>query len=316
MASSGPSVSTCAHRSPASVRRLSLVAGLALGLLCPVQGATMEPSCAPDDAPASVSTAKTLRVTTLNLAHGRRDRANQMLLSAATIREHIIDAGRAFGVIAADVVALQEADGPSLWSGRFDHVALLAREAGYPCILHGIHARNRMFQFGTALLSRQPFGDTLVHGFEPSRPTLTKGFVLGSLAWNPDGRLGRPLRLQLVSVHLDFSRRSVRRTQVDEMIAVLEAREDPIALMGDFNSDWNDNESELKRLAERLDLHAYQPRAENLATYAEGGARLDWILLSRNLGFLNYTVYPEVLSDHRAVGAEIEWTGNACRTTC
>jgi len=86
--------------------------------------------------------------------------------------------------------------------------------------------------------------------------------------------------------------------------------------MGDFNSDWNDNEPELKRLAERLDLHAYQPRAENLATYAEGGARLDWILLSRNLGFLNYTVYPEVLSDHRAVGAEIEWTGDACRTTC
>ncbi|WP_419616290.1 hypothetical protein, partial [Thiolapillus sp.] len=40
----------------------------------------------------------------------------------------------------ADIVALQEADGASLWSGGFDHVAMLAKEAGYLNYVRTSHA--------------------------------------------------------------------------------------------------------------------------------------------------------------------------------
>ena len=33
--------------------------------------------------------------------------------------------------------------------------------------------------------------------------------------------------------------------------------------------------------------------------------RLDWILLSEELEFLEYTTYPETLSDHRLVAARV-----------
>ncbi|NNK32083.1 MAG: hypothetical protein HKP02_03105, partial [Xanthomonadales bacterium] len=39
--------------------------------------------------------------------------------------------------------------------------------------------------------------------------------------------------------------------------------------------------------------------------YGDKGARLDWILVSPGLEFLNYYVVPDVVSDHYAVAADI-----------
>jgi len=106
-------------------------------------------------------------------------------------------------------------------------------------------------------------------------------------------------------VHLDFSRRSVRRSQIDEMTGVLSAIEGPMVLMGDFNTDWQTEDSSLKYLAEHLDLTVFEPHADGLSTYGDKGARLDWILISPELKFMKYAVYPDIVSDHYAVAAEI-----------
>jgi endonuclease/exonuclease/phosphatase family metal-dependent hydrolase len=246
-----------------------------------------------------------IRVVTLNAAHGRKDGRNQMFLKGETIRSNLAELAGLLDRAGADVIALQEADAASSWSGKFNHVEFLADNTMYGCSFHGVHASNRMYDFGTALLSQRPFQGSFAHSFQPSRPTTTKGFSLAALEWNPGRSLPEPLLLKFVSVHLDFSRRSVRRSQIDEMVAVLSGIDGPMVLMGDFNTDWQTEDSSLKYLAEQLDLSVFEPHAQGLSTYGNKGARLDWILVSAELEFISYAVFPEVVSDHYAVAAEI-----------
>jgi endonuclease/exonuclease/phosphatase family metal-dependent hydrolase len=252
----------------------------------------------------------TLRVVTLNVAHGRKDRMNQMLLGEETIRENLVAVGEFLNNLDADVIALQEADAASRWSGRFDHVAFLADALDMPCTLHARHAKGRWYDFGTALLAKAPFADSIAHDFQPSRPTTRKGFVLGRVRWQA-GRADATLRsVSVVSVHLDFSRRSVREAQVAEMIGVLSEIDGSLVVMGDFNADWSTEDSSVRRLAEALDLHAYAPQQAGLGTYDGKDDRLDWILLSQDLGFASHSVRPEIVSDHLAVLAEVEYRGS------
>jgi endonuclease/exonuclease/phosphatase family metal-dependent hydrolase len=265
--------------------------------------------CDPAGSRGAVLESEVLRVVTLNIAHGRKDSVNQMLLSEATVRGNLLELAGLLDRAEADAIALQEADAASAWSGSFDHVEFLLEHSRYDCSVHGIHDSNRLYSFGTALVSPHAFHGSFVHSFEPSRPTTTKGFSLGALAWNPGGRLSEPLRVKIVSVHLDFSRRSVRRSQIDELVRVLGNIEGPLVLMGDFNTDWQSDESSLRVLATRLDLNVYEPEAEGLATYADKGTRLDWILVSHDLEFQRHEVYPDVVSDHHAVAAEVRLAG-------
>jgi endonuclease/exonuclease/phosphatase family metal-dependent hydrolase len=231
-----------------------------------------------------------------------------MLLSGETIEGNLLRIADLFHRSKADVIALQEADAESIWSGQFNHVALLAELSGFPCYVHGLHANSRLYDYGTALISRHAFVADTVHHFQPSWPTTTKGFVVATVAWNPSGALASPYYLKLVSVHLDFSRRAVRRSQIDEMERVLSGLNGPLVVMGDFNSDWSREDSSVRLLAQRLDLHAWAPDLPGMETYERGEARLDWILLSRELRFERHAVYPDVVSDHLAVVADISLT--------
>lgn len=246
-----------------------------------------------------------LRVVTLNMAHGRKDGRNQMLLKGETIRDNLLELAQLLDQAEADVIALQEADAASAWSGKFNHVDFLVKNSIYGCSFHGIHASNRMYDFGTALLSRHEFQGAFAHSFVPSKPTTTKGFSVAALDWNPEGALTEPVKIKFVSVHLDFSRKSVRKSQVDEMVRVLSGLQGPMVVMGDFNTDWQSEESSLKDLSERLGLAAFDPHSQGLSTYGDKGARLDWILVSGALGFSRYAVFPDVVSDHYAVAADL-----------
>jgi endonuclease/exonuclease/phosphatase family metal-dependent hydrolase len=117
--------------------------------------------------------------------------------------------------------------------------------------------------------------------------------------------LPEPKLVKFVSIHLDFSRRSVRRSQIDEMVTVLSRIDGSMVLMGDFNTDWQTEDSSLKYLAEQMELSVFEPHADGLSTYGDKGARLDWILISPELEFSMYAVFPDVVSDHYAVAAEI-----------
>ena len=81
----------------------------------------------------------TLTVMTLNLAHGRSTGFHQLLTSNRRLRDNLEAVAAVMNREGPDVVAVQEADGPSVWSGRFDHVEYVADAAGYPVHLRGDH---------------------------------------------------------------------------------------------------------------------------------------------------------------------------------
>jgi len=252
-----------------------------------------------------IITSPLLSVLTLNLAHGRKDGLNQMLQKTSTTRKNLEEIADFLSHSGADLVALQEADLPSRWSGKFNHVEFMSQKSPYPCRLHASHAQKYMYDFGTALLSKVPFSDSILHTFEPSPPTTNKGFVMGEVLWNPDGKLPKPIAVSVISVHLDFSRKKVRDSQIEEMRKILPGIAKPVIILGDFNTDWTTDDSALKAIAQRSNLKVYKPGSDNLGTYKKGKQRLDWILISNELEFVSYEVPQLVLSDHQPVQASL-----------
>lgn len=245
--------------------------------------------------------APSLKVMTLNLAHGRADGAHQALLGREAIEENLDHVAAVLRREQPAVVALQEADGPSVWSGRFDQVKYVAEAGGYSHHFRGEHVKGLRLSYGTALIARMPLANTASQTFAPTPPTFSKGFVVGTFLW--------PLtdvQVIVVSVHLDFARRSVRESQIREMIDLLAGKGAPLIVMGDFNCRWTSREETIRTLAAELDLHAYEPTQDEPATFPSTGNRLDWILISSELQFVRHDVIADVLSDHRAVLAEIE----------
>jgi endonuclease/exonuclease/phosphatase family metal-dependent hydrolase len=238
---------------------------------------------------------------TLNLAHGRQTGLHQLLQTGAQARAHLDAVATVVAAEDPHLLALQEADGPSFWSGNFDHLAHLARQRSFAWHLRGEHVRAPGLSYGTGLISTLTPAETRAVTFAPRIGSPPKGFLLSRVSW-PGG--SRPL--DVVSVHLDplFAHR--RRQQAVELIAALEARGQPLVLMGDFNTDWGAPDSALRYIAEALDLKAHRPQAPDLVTFPGLNKRLDWILISSELQFLHHQVLQAELSDHRAV---VAWIG-------
>ena len=293
----------------ASVLCAIAIGSIWVGILLLLQGPTVYGSAGGALAASELERSPTrspapaeMTVMTLNLAHGRAEKSHQALLSKETITKNLDQVAALLRGAEPDVVALQEADGPSLWSGRFDHVAHLAEKSGLEHHFRGNHVQGLKVAYGTALLSDHPLGDTASITFPPSPPTLTKGVVFGAVQMPGVGPV------TVASVHLDFSRKSVRQEQIDRLVEALADRPRPMIVLGDFNCDWDD-ESTLPDLAEQLGLHAVAPDDETI-TFPKLRKRLDWILVSDNLELVDYQVSPQPLSDHRAVIARVRVAGD------
>jgi endonuclease/exonuclease/phosphatase family metal-dependent hydrolase len=255
-----------------------------------------DPGLYADDANA----ATTLGVMTLNIAHGRGDAFHQVLLSRAAIERNLDKIAEAVARADPQIVALQETDESAWWSGRFNEAAYIAERVGFPYHITGRHMDKFGLLYGTALVSRLRLNESASYRFSPSMLTPPKGFVVAAVAWPGCPRV----RLNVVSVHLEFFRDSVQRRQARELVEVVRRRPGLVVLLGDFNTGWADTDGVLAEVTEKLSLHAYRPAA-NLVTLPRFNRRVDWILISNRLRFAAYDTLPEVLSDHRAVAAEI-----------
>lgn len=244
-----------------------------------------------------------LRVATLNLAHGRGAAFSQVGLPASTFRSNVDAVAAVLRRERPDVLSVQEADAASFWSGNFDHVQRLAAAAELPYRHHGLHVNRqtlgRPLRYGTALLSRLELSETVSHAFQIDALD-TKGYVAAEIE-----RGGRSICV--VSVHLDFRFRHTRRKQADALIAALRDRARPLIVMGDFNCDWSAADDGLRRTAAGLDLRVFRPEDQTLRTFpAHAPARrLDWILVSPELEFRDYRCWPDALSDHLGVAADV-----------
>lgn len=242
-----------------------------------------------------------LTVMTLNMAHGRGDSFHQLLQTTDTTLGNLDAIAVMLNREQPDVIALQEADGPSFWSGNFNHVAYLAERSPYSWAVNGQQVAGIGLSYGTALLSSLELQQPQAITFDPSLALIRKGFVVSTIDWP-----GQPdVQVDIVSVHLDFSSEYTRRQQARELIAVMRDRGRPMIVMGDLNTDWHHEDSTVRLITTELDLSAHSPDAQGMATFPLSGKRLDWILLSKNLEFNSYHVVADVLSDHRGVVAKV-----------
>lgn len=246
-----------------------------------------------------------LKLMSLNLAHGRRDAFHQLLVSDTDIEKNLADIGAVVARNAPDVVAVQEADAESFWSGRFDHVRRIAERAELPVTVHGAHVRGAGLRYGTGLISRISLTDARALTFGAGAPMPPKGVTVATALLD-----GAPV--DVVSVHLDPASSDSRAAQVREMTALLKKRGHPVVLLGDFNCGWADEGSAVRAAADALDLVAYQPEADpadpQFCTFPGFGARLDWILVSKDLELVEHRVLTDTLSDHRALVATVTRT--------
>lgn len=245
-------------------------------------------------------------VMTLNVAHGRGDSFHQLLQGSGTTLTNLDTVSAVLKTIGADVVALQEADGPSFWSGNFDHVEYLAIHGEFTRAVRAAHVDALGLSYGTALLANREMQDARAITFDPALSLVPKGFVVSTVTWP-----GKPcLEIDVVSVHLDFASDTVRQRQAQELIGTLVGRNRPTILMGDFNADWHEQNSTVRYIAERLELVAYAPESRGLETFPAFDKRLDWILVSPEFEFQSYQVIPDVVSDHRGVHAVLTLRDN------
>ena len=251
----------------------------------------------PEIVAASIGT-QTLRMLTINLAHGRGDGFHQALQRRETARENLDAIGAMIRREKPDVVALQEADSPSSWSGGFDHVDYLARAADYDWGVHTAHAEGSGLAYGTAIISRLPINGHAAHTFKPAAASMPKGFSLATIDWPGTGMV-----IDVVSVHLEPLRTAIRKRQATEIIAFLSARNNPLVIMGDLNTEWDHKDNVLQDIVDQLELTAYVPDRKDAITFPRLGRRLDWILISGELEFVKLKILVDEVSDHRAVVA-------------
>lgn len=242
-----------------------------------------------------------LRVMTLNLAHGRGTGLHQLFATGRSIRANLDEVAAVVRREEPDILALQEADGESGWSGGFNHVAYLLKRTGLITSWQGFHVQMLGQQYGTALIAGRSLGDRVTHAFNDSSLVPPRGFVAASITWP-----GRPERtVDVVSVHLDFLSGDSRRQQTGELVKILGRRDRPLILMGDLNTGWDGDDGVLALLVKSLELRAWKPHSEQPATFPRSGRRVDWILVSEEFEFIDHRVLEDRLSDHRAVIADI-----------
>jgi len=241
-----------------------------------------------------------LRIMTLNIAHGRGDSFHQLLQRSATTVANLDAIAALLKDSGADVVALQEADGPSFWSGNFNHIDYLADNGSFSQSVHGVHVDGLGLSYGTALIANLDLRDPQAITFDPALSPVPKGFVVSTISWpgSPD------IEVDIVSVHLDFASRSNRKKQAMELIETLKDRKRPVIIMGDFNAEWQKN-STVQYISQELTLSTFNPEGTDLETFPAFGERLDWILVSPGISFRSYQVIPDTVSDHRGVIAEL-----------
>jgi endonuclease/exonuclease/phosphatase family metal-dependent hydrolase len=225
-----------------------------------------------------------LRVLCWNLHHGvGEDKKLDLERIAALIREQ-----------KPDLVALQEVDNKCRRSRSVDQAAELARLTG----LHGAFGKAMDYdggQYGQAILSKFPIGDTQVHQLP--------GDGEPRIAFEAEVMIeGKALRI--ITVHLDHQQDARRLKQAETLAKALENHHEPMILAGDFN-DVPDSAS-LKTFS--APWVAVPKKAPNFTCPApEPKIEIDHILLRGMEAKEPANVLPEVIaSDHRPVFAVVK----------
>jgi endonuclease/exonuclease/phosphatase family metal-dependent hydrolase len=235
---------------------------------------------------------------TLNVAHAAKKPVPPRLLGPERVGKNLDAITSALLDVRPDVVALQEIDRASPYTGGLDHFARLWRGSELDHAAHAAHGHSVRLgmRHGHALLARAALTDIEDRRF--SRLFChDKGWIVGAVP-----ALG--IEIDVASVHLEPFHAPVRRAQIDELVSGLAERRArtlrPLVVMGDMNT----GRRGVARLVRGLDLRA---DPAHRPTFPAGLplVRLDWILVSRELAIRSERTLSDVVSDHAGVVAEL-----------
>ena len=252
-----------------------------------------------DTRKSSSSMDRSITIMTLNIAHGRSNGMHQIFQSKACIQKQLRAIANLIKKHQSTIVTFQETDNTTFWSNYSKQTAFIAQEAALDWYAHSDHVDGLGIHYGTSIISQFKLSDALSHTFTPTPPTFAKGFTMASI------QISEEQIVDVVSLQLDFSKRSIRHHQINEMITALKDRTNSLIVTGDFNNDWHAKSSIVKKCTDALQLKAFRPDAKKMITFPTLRKRFDWILISKDLSFEEYEILPDEVSDHYAVIATI-----------
>jgi endonuclease/exonuclease/phosphatase family metal-dependent hydrolase len=247
-----------------------------------------------------------LRLITLNIAHGRGLTPVQGLTSPRKIRVNLGRIAAFLSRFKPDVVAMQEIDHRSRWSGNFDHLDYLRERSGFPYSAFGINnVRLGLLNlsYGNALLSRHPLAatETVVFG---QRRVGEKGFLFAEI--DVGGR-----RVPFVNLHLHSGRRIQRMRQLSLLIEWLREKHRhhasswavPPIVCGDFNNPATRDDATSALLDHLSGYGAYAVYPQSRGTFPSPMPRrtLDFVFLPAGCRDVRTKVIRTLLSDHLPV---------------
>ena len=191
-------------------------------------------------------------------------------------------------------MALQEADVEAWWSGNVPQSSYLATLLSMSHVVEGEHSHRKRLNYGTSLISQVEMVEINSQSTPSTFPLPSKGFVIAKVEVEDQSYV-------VVSIHLDPIRASIRDTQIDTLVEELSTFDVPRIVMGDFNIQWG---AELDAYCSKLEVRPYDP-LNNHVTFPKLNRRLDWILVSEELDFVEYQTHDVALSDHKLLSATL-----------
>ena len=240
-----------------------------------------------------------IMVSTLNIGHGRGSGTHQITQSKDDIVKNLEFVGAEIVSRRPDVLALQEADVEAWWSGNVRQSSYVATLLSMPHVLEGEHSRRKRLNYGTSLISQVEMVEIYSQSTPSTFPLPSKGFVIAKVEVEEQSYV-------VVSIHLDPIKASIRDTQIDTLVEELSTFDVPRIVMGDFNIQWG---AELDAYCSKLEVRPYDP-LNNHATFPKLNRRLDWILVSEELEFVEYQTHDVALSDHKLLSATVVVSDN------
>ena len=250
------------------------------------------------------------RIVTFNIAHGRGLSPFQGLHGRQRFQRNLRRIARLFDELEPDIVALQEIDENSRWSGSFDHLDYLNAFADFPHVVFGVNNRRTggyHLNYGNAILSRHRIAAWENINFG-TRKVGGKGFLFAEI--DVGGRL-----LPVVNIHLHYRSRVHRFRQIEKLMEYLNTKREhrrthwaaPPILCGDLNNPSHrlDATASLFHYFSLQGHYTLHP-PQGVRTYPAPWPRrsLDFIFLPPACRVFHCQVVRCNLSDHRPVMVE------------
>jgi len=254
---------------------------------------------------------RSVKIVSLNIQHGwNSNRTMPLPIRRHNVLMNLDKIADLLNRYTPDIVLLQEVDRISPFSSKIDQLRYIASRVGYLHHAHGASSEWRVGQrivyaAGCGIMSRFPIVASENVKFDQSLPTLRKGFLVATLAISPGKKL------TVVSAHLppfDILNIRSKRIQIERIAETLRGKS-PVIIGGDLNMSLSIlSRRNIRVLATRLNVRTHRAVLNSrLTTYPAHAPRrkIDWIFASPELSITDYTVLPERVSDHLAIGTTV-----------